>query len=146
MSPQRDDVQTLTHIHRDTILVFFGKLFCEQFVLFSILQPEHLHSPTVHMHTHLCSLTPFLKEQNTILSFVIYYCRRSHHFMTLLPLILLPPHMFLFIQTSPFFLPSPPLCIFIQTHLPLFLSISPHFGYRLSLYPCVQLLLPALFP
>lgn len=118
-----------------------------------------LHSPTLpQCPVHACTLRytplwlvrlPRQNDKNLVLSFVIYYCRWSHHFMTSSSLVLLPLRVFICSDLSHClsFLPSPPLCMFmfIQTHLSLFQSISPPF-FSPPPYPCVQLLLPASFP
>lgn len=148
MSPQRDDVQALTHRQTHNFRLF-GTLFCEQFVLFSILQlvhqihvlsincilplcpnthtRSHIHSTHTRTHTPLFlkRLPRMTKTQHYLLLFIIAdgaIISWPRHLSFLLPL-----HMFLFIQTSPYlsFLPSPPLraFMFIQICLPLFLSI-----------------------
>lgn len=138
-----------SHTDRHTILGFLVRFFCEQFVLFSILQLVHqihvlsincilLLCPNTHTHTHtvahsqhthtplfLKRLPRMTKTQHYLLLFIIAdgaIISWPRHLSFLLPL-----HVFLFIQTSPYlsFLPSPPLraFMFIQIRLPLFLSI-----------------------
>lgn len=129
-----------SHTHSRTILGFLV-LFCEQFVLFSILQlVQQIHvlsincilplclSVQTHTHTSVAR-PPSSNDKNPVLSFVIHYCRWSHHFMTSLPLAVLPLHMFLFIQTSHTFPLSCPLllsaCLCLFRHISLFFSPPP---------------------
>lgn len=88
---------------------------------------SHIHSTHTHTHTPLFlkRLPRMTKTQHYLLLFIIAdgaIISWPRHLSFLLPL-----HMFLFIQTSPYlsFLPSPPLraFMFIQICLPLFLSI-----------------------
>lgn len=98
-------------------------------IAFSHSVQTHTHGRTFTAHTHtplfLKRLPRMTKTQHYLLLFIIAdgaIISWPRHLSFLLPL-----HMFLFIQTSPYlsFLPSPPLCafMFIQIRLLLFLSI-----------------------
>lgn len=155
-----------SHRHSRTILGFlvgfsvnnlsflvFSSLRCRSMYYLSIAF-SHSATLTEYTHRHTCvARPPSWNDKNLVLSFVIYYCRWSHHFMTSLPLAILPLHVFIYSDFYHFlsFLPSLPLCMFmfIQMHVPLFLSLPPppHTHTQSpSLHPCVQLLLPASFP
>lgn len=129
MSPQRDDVPALTHALAHNFRLF-GRLFCEQFVLFSILQLVqqirvlsincilplcHFVRICTHSYTHSCTFVarlPSQNDKNLVLSFVIYYCRWSHHFMTSLPLAILPLRVLYLFRLLSLSLFSWPLCLF----------------------------------
>lgn len=170
MSPQRDDVPALTRTLAHNFRLF-GRLFCEQFVLFSILQLVQQirvlsvncilplgHFVRIRTQRHtvaplwldlLPRTTKKNKKKTLVLSFVIYCCRWSHHFMT-----------------SPPSSPSSPCARYIYSDFYHFLSfpgLSASFGVYVysdaspsptphpsrlptPLHPRVQLLLPASFP
>lgn len=149
-----------SHTHSHTILGFLVGFSVNNlcFLVFSSLCSRSMyylsiafsHSATLseyaHRHTFVAR-PPSWNDKNLVLSFVIYYCRWSHHFMTSLSLAILPPHVSIYSDFYHFlsFLASPPLWMFmfIQMHLPLFLFIPPQSP---PLHPRVQLLLPASFP
>lgn len=152
----------LSDTHTYTSLGFLLGFFSEQFVLFSILSlaPQiHVlsiscilplcHSVRMHTHAvihtlpHLCGSTclPWMTKI-LVLSFVIYYCRWSHHFA---PWLSLAVHIFIYSDLSHFlsFL-SACLCLFRHISLSFFSLHSP--PPSLPLHPHVQLLLAASFP
>lgn len=170
MSPQRDDVQALTHRQTHNFRLF-GTLFCEQFVLFSILQLVHqihvlsincilplcpnththtvAHSQHTHTHTHLCSSNAFLEWQkpSIIFCYLLLQMEPLFHDLAISRSSSLCICFYLFrpLPTSlscPLLL-SARLCLFRYVSLFFSPSFSP---LSLPLHPCVQLLLQALFP
>lgn len=139
MSPQRDDFRAFTHT-KPHIFRLFSALFFVQFVLFSILLRSVAISsyPCAHKHTFVPQ-SPSWNNKTQVISFVIYYCRWSHRFMTSPPLALLPLRMFLFIQTSLaslFF--SPALSSSLHIYLDVrFSPLSLHLCPRIQLF-CFQ--------
>lgn len=117
MSPQRDDVPALIHALAHNFRLF-ARLFSANnscFLVHSSLCGGSMHhlsiafshlatlSEYAQRHTRSCTQrhtsvaqTPSQNDKNLVLSFVIYYCRCSHHFMTPLSLSILPLHVFIY--------------------------------------------------
>lgn len=158
-----------SHTDRHTILGFLVRFFCEQFVLFSILQLVHqihvlsincilLLCPNTHTHTrshihsthtHLCSSNAFLEWQkpSIIFCYLLLQMEPLFHDLAISRSSSLCMCFYLFrpLPTSlscPLLL-SARLCLFRYVSLFFSPSFSP---LSLPLHPCVQLLLQALFP
>lgn len=155
-----------SHTHSRTILGFLGGFSANNlcFLVFSSLCSRSVyylsiafsHSATLseyaltqrHSRTFVAR-PPSQNDKNLVLSFVICYCRWSHHFMTSLPLPPSSPCMCHIYSDFYHFLSFPGLSASFGVYV--YSDAAPSFSPRPPpisppLHPRVQLLLPSSFP